>query len=309
MLPLFSEFREKMLMDGRQLCTIHNNLKACAYFAAWYGSEDVRKVSPKDIKAYKIYIMTEYKSREGNKLCTETVIHRLSAISMYFRFLFASKKVFFDPTINLTYPEKKPHFPSYIPNEKDIEELINKPDTYTYVGIRDRLLFELSYTCPLRNKELRQLKLSEVDMKDRYIYPQRAKGGRECGIPIVNSTYQALEKYLSISRPRLIRPGKAFVEELFVTKNGGRFSGTIINEIFEKYRGTKAIHPHSMRHACAVHMLKNGAGLRDIQVLLGHRNLRSTQTYTMLTANDLKDLHVRHHPREKHDPKKSQCSK
>jgi site-specific recombinase XerD len=300
MLPLLNEFRDKMLQDGRQLSTILNTVKACVYFATWYGSEDVRKVSPKDIERYKIYIMTEFISREGRKLCNGTIMHRLSAIGMYFQFLHANKKIFFDPTLNMKFPKKEMHFPTYIPTEKDIEELINQPDTHTYVGIRDRLLLELAYTCPLRNIELRRLKVSDIDTKEQYIYPSRAKGGRECGIPIIPSTYQALEKYLSISRPRLLRKAKGNVEELFVTERGGAFSDTIVNEVFQKYRGTKHIHPHSMRHACAVHMLKNGAGVRDIQVLLGHKSLKSTQMYTMLTANDLKDLHVRYHPREKY---------
>ncbi len=300
MLPLLNEFRDKLLRDGRQPNTIQNALKACVYFAGWHESEDFRKVGPKDIDRYKIYLMTEYISHEGKKLCNETVVHRLSALSAYFKFLLFNKKVLFDPTINLKFPKKIKRLPSYIPTEKDVEELINKPDTYTYVGIRDRLLFELSYTCPLRNSELQGLNVGDIDMKDRYIYPARAKGGRECGIPIIDSTHQALQKYFVISRPRLLKNAKAATDRLFITRDGDPFKPGTINEIFQKYRGDKHIHPHSMRHACAVHMIRNGAGLRDVQVLLGHRSLKSTVTYTVLTANDLKDLHVRYHPREKY---------
>jgi len=303
MLPLLNEFRDKLLRDGRQPNTIENALKACVYFSGWYESKDFRKVGPKDIDRYKIYLMTEYISHEGKKLCNETVVHRLSALSTYFKFLLFNKKILFDPTINLKFPKKVKRLPSYIPTEKDVEELINKPDTYTYVGIRDRLLFELSYTCPLRNSELRELCISDIDMKNKYIYAKRVKQGRECGIPIVASTYQALEKYLAISRPRLLKLAKGPTDRLFITHLGGPFTPSIINEIFQKYRGDKPIHPHSMRHACAVHMIRNGAGLRDVQVLLGHRSLKSTVTYTVLTANDLKDLHVRYHPREKYAKK------
>ncbi len=306
MLPLLNEFRDKLLQDGRQLNTIEGRLRACVFFWKWYGSDNVQKVTRKDISRYKIFLMTEYTPQigrsVGKRLCGETITFRLSAVSNYFKFLHANKKIFFDPTIGLKFPEKVLRYPTYIPTEQDIQELINKPDTYTYVGIRDRLVFELSYTCPLRNIELRRLKVSDIDMKERFIYPSRAKGGYECGIPIAPSTYQVLEKYMVIARPRLLKLAKRPVEELFVTKFGGPFTETIINEIFEKYRGDKHIHPHAMRHACAVHMLRNGARLREVQLFLGHRSITSTQTYTMLTANDLKDLHSAYHPREKFIP-------
>ena len=137
-------------------------------------------------------------------------------------------------------------------------------------------------------------------MKEKYFYPSRAKGGRECGIPIIPSTHQALERYLTISRPRLLKHAKRNVEELFVTNDGGPLSITMVNKIFDKYRGKNMrMHPHAMRRACAVHMLKNGASVRDVQVLLGHRNLESTRHYTALLADDLKNMQDKHHPREK----------
>lgn len=131
------------------------------------------------------------------------------------------------------------------------------------------------------------------------IYPQRAKYGRECGIPITSGTYEALVKYLTVSRPRLLKSAKAASDRLFIGERGKPFAGGTINEIFVKYRGKKRIHPHSMRHACAIHMLKNGADIRDLQVLLGHKSIKSTMVYTVLTAKDLRDMHDKFHPRER----------
>jgi site-specific recombinase XerD/SAM-dependent methyltransferase len=307
MLPLLNEFKEQLLRDGKQINTIQGRLRACVFFWKWWGSDDVQKVTRKDIDRYKVFLMVEYSPKigrnVGEKLTKETINMRLSAIAGYFKFLHSKKKIFFDPTINLKFVETETKFPTYIPTEADIQELINKPDPYTYVGMRDRLLLEFSYTCPLRNIELRRLLVSDIDMKEKFVYPSRAKGGYECGIPIAASTYQVLDKYLAIARPRLLKNAKRPVPELFVTKYGTAFSQSVINEIFEKYRGDKHIHPHAMRHACAVHMLRNGARIRDVQLMLGHRSLTSTQTYTMLTADDLKNLHTQYHPREKkHTP-------
>jgi integrase/recombinase XerD len=298
MLPLLNEFKEKLIRDGLFPNTIGNMIKALVYFDR-YTSKDVRKISKADIEKYKVYLMTEYTTNIGKRLCNQTITLRLRAIRDYFKFLTESKIVFFDPALNITIPKKtKYHLPEYIPTEKDIEELLNKPDVYTYVGIRDRLLIELSYTCPLRNQELRELEVSDIDMKEKFIYPKRAKRGRECGIPIAEKKFEVLKKYLDISRPRLLKSTKTATDRLFITENGEGFKQSTINEIFIKYRGSKRIHPHSMRHACAIHMLRHGAGIRDIQVLLGHRDVKSTCIYTMLTVNDLKDVIEKFHPRE-----------
>jgi integrase/recombinase XerD len=296
--PLLNDFKEDLVNKGLYPCTISNVIKALIYFERYIESKDVRKITKSDIENYKTYLMTEYKTNAGKRLCTETILHRLHAITRYFKFLVERKVIFIDPTVYLEFPKKKYKLPEYIPNEKDIEEILKGPDTYTYVGIRDRLVLELAYTCPLRNKELRDLKLQDIDLKAKTIYPGRAKHGRECGIPITKGTYEALVKYLGISRPRLLKHAKADPGHLFLSEQGRPFAQGTINEIFVKYRGNKRIHPHSMRHACAVHMLKNGANIRDIQVLLGHRSIKSTMVYTVLTAKDLREMQDKYHPRE-----------
>ena len=299
MLPLLNEFKDKLLRDGRHPETIEDWVAVCVKFSKWYGSEDMRKISPKVIEKYKIYLMTEYVTKKGKRLCGHTIRLKFSALCLYFKFLAQGRKIFFDPTINLELPETKQRLPDYIPSEKDIEELLRKPDTYTYMGIRDRTIFELMYTCPLRNSEIRELSFHEIDMKDKYIYPKRVKGGRECGIPIASSTYNILEKYFQISRPRLASWSKRSTDRLFLTERGAPFTKGTLHQILSRYRRDKRMHPHSLRHACATHMLRHGARIRDIQVLLGHRKLTSTQVYTTLTANDIRDIQDKYHPREK----------
>lgn len=299
MYPLLNEFRESLIARGLYAGTIASAVKAVIYFERYMESKDVRKITKSDIDKYKAYLMTEHKTNNGKRLCTETILHRLHSLARYFKFLLERKLIFIDPTIYLTFPKKNYKLPQYIPNEKEIEELLRQPDTYTYVGIRDRLVMELAYTCPLRNQELRDLRLQDIDLKAKIIYPGRVKRGRECGIPITKGTYEALVKYLGISRPRLLKHAKTDPGHLFLSEQGRPFAQGTINEIFVRYRGNKRIHPHSMRHACAVHMLKNGANIRDLQVLLGHRSIKSTMVYTVLTAKDLRDMQDKFHPRDK----------
>jgi integrase/recombinase XerD len=299
MLPLLTEFKDELLREGLKPATIDSRVKCIVYFTRYVSTEEMRKISKKHIDEYKVYLLTEYKTDKGKLLCVETVIHRLLALKCYFEFLMKRKYIFFDPTRDLEFPKKSKRLPKYIPSEKDIEELLSKPDVNTFMGIRDRAVLELAYTCPLRNKELRELTVQDVDMNKRYIYPSRAKGGRECAVPIINSTYEVLDKYLKISRPRLLKGAKKTSGRLFLTELGEPFKQGTINELLEKYQGKKRIHPHLIRHACAVHMLRNGASIRDLQVLLGHRRIESTQIYTTITADDIKDLHDKYHPRER----------
>ncbi len=304
MLPKLNEFKEELLSEGLSPLTMTNYLKAVVYFSRYMKSEDMRKVKARDIEVYKNYLMTEYVTNVGKRLVMESISHRLWSLRKYFQFLLKHKVVFFDPTLSLTFPKKVKHLPKNIPTEKDIEYILNQPDTYTYVGIRDRTILELAYTCPLRNKELREISLGDIDMKNRLIYPSRVKGGRECGIPIADSTHKVLLKYLEIARPRLLKRAKESSDRLFLTESGKPFAEGTIYEIFEKYRKDRHIHPHSMRHACALHMIRHGAGIRDVQVLLGHKSLKSTQVYTVLTAKDLKDFVDRYHPRQRQEKRK-----
>lgn len=299
MLPLLNEFKEAKLREGMSVYTIAHTCNNLVYFSRYLGYEDMRKVSPKTIKEYQVYLLTEYRMKDGNKLKDTTISARLNDLVPYFQYLAQKRVIFFDPTLNMEFPKPEKRLPDYIPSEKDIEDVLNGPDTNVFMGIRDRAIFELMYACPLRNIEVRGLELSDLDMKGKFIYPTRAKGGRECGIPITDSLYQVLEKYLEIARPRLARRSNRFTDKLFLSERGGSFKAGGINQILVRYRGSKKIHPHSFRHACAVHMLKHGARIRDIQVLLGHRNLSSTQIYTRLTANDIKDIQDKYHPREK----------
>ena len=299
MRQLLNDFKERLIRYGYKPCSTESMVSSLKSFLTYAKTEDMRKISPKDIEQYKKYLMTEYIGKKGRRISAKTVAWMLIAIKKYFGFLTDEKEIFFNPTLNLKLPKyKRGSMPQYIPTEEDIEDLLLEPDTITYEGIRDRAIMELSYTCPLRNKEIRELTLSDIDLKDRFIYPKRAKGGRECGMPIADSTYLVLQRYLEVSRPRFLKCAKEYTDALFLNQYGKPFKRSI-GHIFRKYRKNTMMHTHSMRHACAVHMLKNGAGVRDIQVLLGHRLLTSTQIYTRLTAGDLKDMQDKYHPRER----------
>lgn len=297
---LLNDFKDRLIRVGYQPCTAKSMGKNLSLFLRHIKTTDMRKVSHKDIEKYKAYLMTDYRMKDGNLISVKSVVSRLITLKKFFGFLAGDRKIFFDPTLGVAFPKiARGILPDYIPTEHDVEELIRKPDTFTFIGIRNRALFELMYTCPLRNKELRELTVGELDMKNKFIYPKRAKGGRECGIPMAESTHEILQKYLEIARPRLLKRAKESTDALFLGCRGEPFqTEQAIELIFAKYRTKKGVHPHAMRHACAVHMLRNGARIREIQVLLGHRNITSTQVYTRLTAADLKGLQDKYHPRE-----------
>lgn len=311
MLPLLNEYYQKLIAEGRRKRTADAAFLCCNYFARWYGSSNIKKVSRKDIDRYKLYLMTEHKTRYWNtKLSDTSVQHRLYTIKGYFKFLQERKMIIFDPTIHLTIPRRRRPREFHLLTEKEIRELLKKPDLKRATGLRNRVIFELFYATGLRNGELCKLRLSDVDMKEKYIYPSRSKGGRECAIPILPSVYKILEKYIEEARPEILKIArKRYCARLFITRRGTPMTVQYVIQTFRWYRnGKKHIHAHALRHSCATHMLKNGADIRNIQVLLGHNDITSTQQYTHLVVEDLKDVQAKFHPREKYFKKICQQS-
>jgi integrase/recombinase XerD len=265
MLLLLNEYYKKLIVDGLSQRTAELHIAYCRYFANWYESENMKEVSPADIERYKIYLMTEHKTRFSKRSLTgASIAARLWILKSYFKFLQEFRQIAFNPTTGLTVPKVRRSRRIDLVSEKEMQELILKPDTTTLLGIRDRLIFEFFYTTSLRCAEICYLKLSDVDMKERYIYPSTTKDGRECTIPIPPSIFQTLEKYITDVRPQIVKQsGKPDIPELLITRYGECLTAHSMNQLCRIYRGPGTdkmhIHPHAIRHSYVVGLFKNGA--------------------------------------------------
>jgi integrase/recombinase XerD len=277
--------------------------------------EDFREVSLMTLEAYRAHLLEGEEGKAPLKL--RTVGLRLSQIKAFFRFLYKTGRVYQDTAAALALPKRAKSLPKGILEVAQAEALLSRVDLSTPLGIRDRAILELLYSCGLRNTEVRSLEVYDVDLKARILFV-RGKGGKEALVPFGLTAQKALSHYLHFARPRLVEgrkngllvsPARAEAEAgkeyFFLSKNGYRITLQNLIDLMRRHvlsAGLPAhLSPHSLRHTCATHLLKGGADIRHIQRLLRHASLTSTQIYTHLLIEDLKDAQARFHPREKMD--------
>jgi integrase/recombinase XerD len=233
----------------------------------------------------------------GNKFSARSQARLLSALRRYFRFLVRERVRPDDPTVLIAAPRQGRGLPKTLA-AGDVERLLAAPDVKTALGLRDRAMLELIYACGLRVSELVKLGVQQYNHA-RGVTQVVGKGGRERLVPVGEEAQYWLELYRKQGRPELLGP--ADVEALFVSRRGAAMTRQNFWHLIKRYARqagiTAALSPHTLRHAFATHLLEHGADLRAVQMLLGHRDLSTTQIYTHVTRARLKSLHEKYHPR------------
>jgi integrase/recombinase XerD len=223
----------------------------------------------------------------------------LSAVRSFFRHLFKQGVLFHDPAASLEHPKHSQPLPRGILSDAHVLALLKAPDAKTPLGMRDRAILELLYTTGLRNTELRTLRITDVERDAAQIHVT-GKGTKDRVVPVGRIALNWLSLYLKEARPKLL--GGKDRGLVFLSKNGRIITTLNLIDLVRKY-GKKAglpqeVTPHALRHTCATHLLRAGADIRSIQVLLGHSSLATTQIYTHVEIADLKKVHRAFHPRE-----------
>lgn len=263
-------------------------------------TEDLLQLTHHDLAEYQTWLyFSESRKGEHRPLSVRTQITRLSAIKGFFRYLFKSGVLFHDPAASLEEPKHRQPLPRGILTDAHVLALLKAPDVNTPLGLRDRAILELLYTTGLRNSELRTLKTTDVEREAGQIHVT-GKGTKDRVVPVGKIALNWLSLYLKEARPKLL--GKKDTGFVFLSKHGRIITTLNLIDLVRKY-GKKAgipqeVTPHALRHTCATHLLRAGADIRSIQVLLGHSSLATTQIYTHVEITDLKRVHKAFHPRE-----------
>ena len=237
--------------------------------------------------------------RELNKkgFASSSIARRFSSIRSYHKFLIAEKIMDQNPTLILSTPKSSKKLPSVL-NEIEISKIIDCIDESTQFGLRDKSIIEMLYSCGLRVTELCELDLSNMFLDDDLIRVY-GKGMKERLLPIGKRAKLYLNKYLIRVRPIFDRQNKSSV--VFLSRNGKPLTRSMINKILNKWSDfsgiNKSISPHVLRHSFATHLLEGGADLRFVQALLGHSDITTTQIYTHLDKEHLREVYKTHHPR------------
>lgn len=230
-------------------------------------------------------------------LHARTISRRLSSLRSFFNFLRLERIVTANPVTTIQNPKIGLYLPDVLSIE-EVERLLNAPNIKTPLGMRDRAILELTYACGLRASEVVTLKLGQIDMDLAYLRVI-GKGDKERVVPIGEVAMGVLNDYIRKARHFLLKTAGS--EFLFAGRNGHPISRQRFWQILKQYAlqaGLKAeISPHSLRHSFATHLLEGGADLRVVQMLLGHSSITTTQIYTHLDLQHLREVHKRFHPR------------
>ncbi|AOZ50153.1 site-specific tyrosine recombinase XerD [Chromobacterium vaccinii] len=220
----------------------------------------------------------------------------ISALRRYCQHLLRSGIRSDDPSARLASPKRGQRLPKSL-SEVDVEALLDAPDTETPLGLRDRAMLEVLYASGLRVSELVGMTLNQLNLLDGVVKTM-GKGSKERLVPLGEIAQDWLLRYLKEARPLLLagRPCDA----VFVTQRKAGMTRQMAWHLISQYasrQGLSKVSPHVLRHAFATHLVNHGADLRVVQLLLGHSDISTTQIYTHVARERLKQLHARHHPR------------
>ncbi|WP_415257622.1 site-specific tyrosine recombinase XerD [Thauera phenylacetica] len=263
-----------------------------ARFAAWLETRAQRlpAVGGADLAAYLAEFSRAAKPASQRRL--------IAAWRRYYRLLLANREIAEDPTLVIDTPQAAERFPKTL-SEAQVEALLAAPELDSPQGLRDRCMLEVLYAAGLRVSELVGLKVFAVGVNEGVVRVM-GKGSKERLVPLGEIAADWLQRYLAEARPTLLA-GRS-CDEVFVTRLGAAMSRQMFWRLIKRYAlaagiAPERISPHTLRHAFATHLLNHGADLRVVQLLLGHADISTTQIYTHVARERLKQLHARHHPR------------
>ena len=281
------------LEDGLANLTLAAYRRDLKTFAGWLEKERARGLdaaATNDLEAYLAW-------RFARRTQPRSAARYTSTLKRFYRYLLRERLIAADPTLNLDSPKLPRALPKTL-TEADVEHLLDSAAPDTPLGLRDRAMLETLYATGLRVSELVGLKLAAVNLGDG-VLRVTGKGNKDRLVPLGEEAVLWLRRYLSDARPLL--QGKQLSDAMFITARGGSMTRQAFWYLIKRYARlagiTRPLSPHTLRHAFATHLLNHGADLRVVQMLLGHSDISTTQIYTHVARERLKQLHAQHHPR------------
>lgn len=275
--------------------TIINYKNDLAEFCIFMEKEGIHQLTSVNFADVRLFL-TDLHERG---FARNTVARMISSLRSFYRFLLMEKEVDNNPFQSTALPKKEHRLPNFL-YEEEVAALFRVLDVSTPLGQRNQAILELLYATGIRVSECVALDVHDLDFSLEHVLVY-GKGNKERYVPIGSFAIDALKTYIQDGRVRLLNKNENGSEALFLNYKGNRLSArsvrTIIKQIVDKASLHKNISPHVLRHTFATHMLNAGADLRSVQELLGHAQLSSTQIYTHVTKETLRNVYNTHHPR------------
>jgi integrase/recombinase XerD len=292
--PLIDEFCDALwLEDGLSRNTLDSYRRDLSRFGLWLG----RRSNGTLLAAAHADLLDYLAHRVAEKAKPATTSRLLSSLKRFYQYAVRQGRLSVDPSLNIDAPKLPRNLPKSL-TETDVEKLLAAPDTEDPLGLRDRAMLETLYASGLRVSELVTLQVAQVS-QDMGVVRIIGKGGKERLVPLGEEALMWLARYLAESRPLILAQRAS--DALFVTRRRSAMTRQQFWNLVRRYARRaalgKPISPHTLRHAFATHLLNHGADLRVVQLLLGHADISTTQIYTHVARERLKQLHAKHHPR------------
>lgn len=290
---------EWMLVTSYSEDTIRARRIALRRFIVWCMERGIDK--PQDItkpilERYQRHLFY-YRREDGTPMTLGSQHGYLAPLKTFFKWLAKENHLLYNPASELSLPRAPKHLPRSLLSIAEVEAILNQAEPNTAQGLRDRAMLETLYSTGLRRMELPHLALYDVDLNRRIVIVREGKGRRDRVIPIGLRATAWVEKYLRESRPELVI-GES--EYLFLSDYGEAITPEFLAHKVKRYMQFAGVNKpgatHLFRHAMATHMLEGGADIRFIQAMLGHANLQTTEIYTHVSIDKLKQIHDATHP-------------
>ena len=264
----------------------------------------IAEVTPQILNSYQLDLCHPPKKDDetAQTLALATQGVRLAAVKTFFQWLLRSGQIAYNPAAQIQPPRLPERLPSEILTQSEARRLLEKTPIIKPRDIRDRAILEVLYATGIRRAELLGLNIYNADLKTATLKIENGKGGRERIVPLTTSAIAALKLYLAEARGKFV--SAIGQNALFVSSRSGQALCDndllrIVKKAAKKANIKKKVSPHTLRHSCATHLLQERADIRQIQKLLGHKKLSTTEIYTHVEIGDLQEVIKRCHPREK----------
>lgn len=273
-------------------------------FAESAGVRDVHGVTADTIRAYQRR-EADAVNAKGRVSTIKVQNQHVGALFGFFKFLVIEGYAAHNPAQHIELAKVPERLPRDILTVQEAKRLLRTPEASTVLGYRDRTILEVLYSTGIRRQELLNIALDDVDLEAGLLTVRGGKGQKDRVVPLGRLAAKCVEAYVNGVRPELLRAaaGRTPTKALFISGRGLPLSKNALAERIAHYARaaglSQPVSPHTFRHSCATHMIRNRANLRHVQEMLGHKHLNTTEVYLHLTIADLKEAHHKFHPREK----------
>ena len=292
---IIAEFKNQLTARGYASSTIENYRKNLDMFRRYLAERDIndlRKLNHQMILDYQVMLMNQPNAMETKAI-------RIRAVKRLFEYLVETHKLLINPTEGIVETSRKYRKIGPVLTVDEVRRLFAQPNLSLRIQIRDRAIMEALYSTGIRLDELLNLEVYHADLQDKVLYIRKGKGRRQRVVPLGKNALRYLREYLVKIRPRYAKKNPK-ARNLFLSIEGLALTPASVRGLLRKYRHAagikKPVSPHTFRRTCATHMLQQGADVRYIQKLLGHRYLSTTQRYIKIMPLDVKKTHNKTHP-------------